>query len=96
MPHQVQQSVVKERNQLARNLLSDLGLIYQKNRLNTTDDVLFESKLRIDEEAYYSGLSKDMLRVFVKSERNLKNAIHRVELETINPKGQLLGKLVTA
>lgn len=96
MPHQVQQSVVKERNQLARNLLSDLGLSYQNKRLNTIDDVLFESKLRIDDVFYQSGLSRDMLRVFVKSERNLKNTIHRVELETINSKGQLLGKLVTA
>jgi threonylcarbamoyladenosine tRNA methylthiotransferase MtaB len=96
MPNQVQQSVVKDRNQLARKLLSELGSSYQKKRLKTTDDVLFESRLRIDDIVYQSGLSKDMLRVFVKSEKNLKNSIHRVELETINSKGQLFGKLVTA
>lgn len=96
MPHQVQQSVVKERNQLARKLLTELGSSYQNKRLNTIDDVLFESKLRIDNEPFYSGLCKDMLRVFVKSERNLKNTIHRVKLESVNEKGQLLGKLVTA
>lgn len=96
MDHQIQQSVAKDRNKIIRTILSELESAYKQKRVNTTDEVLFESGLRIDNTTYWSGLSKDMLRVLVPGELSLKNSIHRVKLDYTDKEGRLFAKLLTA
>ena len=95
MEGQVQASITKERNKIARDLLDQLSYKYKRKRLNTEDKVLFESKLRIGEQFFWSGLTMDMLRVLVPSELNLKNCIYRVELGKMNENGRLFGKVIS-
>lgn len=94
MDKQVQPVISKERNKKIREQLLIRERQHKEKRLLTADEVLFESKLRIDDKLYWSGLSKDMLRVIVPCNNDLRNQIHRVELESIDHKGRILGKLI--
>lgn len=95
MEGQVQASITKGRNKIARDLLNQLSYKYKLKRLNTEEKVLFESKLRIGEQFFWSGLTMDMLRVLVPSELNLKNCIYRVELDKMDENGRLFGKVIS-
>ncbi len=90
----VQNSISKERNKKMRDHLTKSATSYLQSRLDSEDEVLFESKLRIEERAYWSGLGKDMTRIIVPCDKDLRNSIHRVKLEAIDHKGRIIGQLI--
>jgi len=93
---QIQASIVKDRNKTLRMLLSELSHQYLYSRLKSNAKVLFESRLRIDDKMFWSGLSEDMIRVLVPAEANLKNNIYTVELQSISTNNRITGQLISS
>ena len=90
----VQSATSKARNKRMRDRLDQSTNDHLKKRLKSIDEVLFESKLRIEERIFWSGLSKDMCRVIIECDKDLRNSIHRVKLESIDHKGRIIGQLI--
>ena len=90
----VQNTISKIRNKRMRELLAGRADEHLISKINLVEDVLFESKLRIDEHVYWSGLGKDMSRIIVPCDKDLRNSIHKVKLEAIDPKGRIIGSLI--
>ncbi len=90
---QIAPTIVKDRNKTVRLLFTELKNKYLQSRLKSNATVLFESKMRIDNNAFWTGFSEDMLRVIVPNRENLKNAIHSVELKSIND-CLIIGRLI--
>lgn len=90
---QIAQTIVKDRNKTVRLLFTELKNKYLQSRLKSNATVLFESKMRIDNNVFWTGFSEDMLRVIVPNRENLKNAIHSVELKSIND-CLIIGRLI--
>jgi len=79
MPHQIGQSLKKQRSQQMRDLANKLNLITYQQYLRKTVPVLFESKVN----GYWEGHSTQYLTIRVKSKLGLENNIVAVDLKHI-------------
>jgi len=84
----VPQETIKNRSKKLRELGNHKKNQYLSNFLNTTQNVLFEN----NKHGLWSGLTDNFIRVKVKSNQNLANSNHLINLKTIQNKS-FIGEL---
>ncbi len=90
-PNKVQSSVATERVAELERLCARLHYDFCKTYVGTTADVLFESTVR---GGMMSGFTGNYIKVKVPYSRSLINRIVRVELQSIEPSGDICGRIV--
>lgn len=90
-PNKVQSSVATERVAELEKLCARLHYYFCKKYVGTTADVLFESTVR---GGMMSGFTGNYIKVKVPYARSFINRIARVELQSIEPSGEICGRIV--
>lgn len=86
----IHQAVKKERSR-ALNMFGEAKLaMLSEDMVGTSTEVLFE---RRNKEGFFGGYSTNFVKVFVKSDSDLKNQIRRVHLTSFRD-GKLYGELI--
>lgn len=90
-PGKVQASVATERVAELERLCARLHYDFCNNYVGTTAPVLFESTMR---GGMMSGFTGNYIKVKVPYRRSLINQIAQVELERIEPSGEICGRII--
>ena len=90
-PGKVQASVATERVAELEKLCAGLHYDFCKRYVGTTADVLFESTVR---GGMMSGFTGNYIKVKVPYRRALINQIAKVELQSIEPSGEICGHII--
>lgn len=73
MNHQVQETVKTERSGRLIALAREMSLEFREYYKSRQDEVLMEEKIVIDGETYFTGYTKEYVKVAVKTEKDLTN-----------------------
>lgn len=93
MEKQTDERVKAERSDELIKLNHILREKYIKDCIGTTADILFEEKMLINGETYFTGYTKEYVRVAVKTDDDLSNKIICVKIKSLLNKEILLAQL---
>jgi threonylcarbamoyladenosine tRNA methylthiotransferase MtaB len=91
MEGQIALSVAKKRNESLRNIFAETGHLYRNGFIGRELPVLWEYRQQIENNGWQlSGLTDNYIRVFCKTDLNLRNKISNVYLTDHAPSGNAL------
>lgn len=93
MENQIDERVKAERSDELIKLNHILREKYIENCIGTMADILFEEKMLINGETYFTGYTKEYVRVAVKTDNDLSNKIICVKIKSLLNKEILLAQL---
>ena len=86
MPDQVPEEVKTARSAQLMELSEKMSLEFREHYLDSEQEVLFEELCQVDGEDYYTGYTKEYVKIGVKSKDHLENVIKS---------GKIIGKIST-
>lgn len=94
MENQVSDEKKTERSNILLELNRENKELYENERTGKTDEVLFEELVMLDGEAYYTGHTKEYIRMAIPAEEDYTNRIMNVCVGDQRKQGILLCSLV--
>lgn len=94
MENQVSDEKKTERSNILLELNRENKELYENERTGKTDEVLFEELVMLDGEAYYTGHTKEYIRMAIPAEEDYTNRIMKVCVGDQRKQGILLCSLV--
>lgn len=89
MPNQVDNNTKHKRSEILIKLANMNKSNFEKNLIDSVQDVLFEQKV----EDYYEGHTKNYVKVYVKSKYDISGKILAIKIKHIE-KGRLIGDII--
>ena len=86
MPDQVPEEVKTARSAQLMELSEKMSLEFREHYLDSEQEVLFEELCQVEGEDYYTGYTKEYVKIGVKSKDHLENVIKS---------GKIIGKIST-
>jgi threonylcarbamoyladenosine tRNA methylthiotransferase MtaB len=75
MPNQVAEEVKNRRSDVLLALAQDMSFAYRKEFQGREVETLLETPMQMGDKQYYTGYTKEYIRVAVETEQNLSNRI---------------------